>query len=218
MDGISKCSFDAIHDGPLLKVMLDTVIENKIGTNLKVCEVGAAEGKMFSRAVPLLSLYPVIQLSYTATDKTEDLVAAITEVASDDTIEVCTWDVAKKPPAGVNKSDLVIASNLIHQTSDLSNALENIKLALEPRGFLLLHEVTASLGGGHWGVPNTAISQKISTNTVIPQEKSANTAIPHRKSMKYRNRQNLVYYSHYALQLTRRRGLGFSFVKQILFC
>ena len=145
MDGISKGSFNAIQDGPFLKVMLDTVIENKIGTNLKVCEVGAAEGKVFLRAVPLLSLYPVVRLSYTATDKTEDLVAAITEVASDDTMEVCIWDVAKKPPAGVNKSDLVIASNLIHQTSDLSNALENIKLALGLRGFLLLHEVTPSL-------------------------------------------------------------------------
>ena len=145
MDVVSKGSFNAIQDGPLLKVMLDTVIENMIGTTLNICEVGAAEGKVFSRAVPLLSLYPVVQLSYTATDKTEDLVAAIIEAASDDTIEVCTWDVAKKPPAGLKKSDLVIASNLIHQTSDLSNALENIKLALGPRGFLLLHELTASL-------------------------------------------------------------------------
>ena len=145
-EGVSKEGFfNAIQEGPLLKVMLDTVIENKIDTNLKICEVGAAEGKVFSRAVPLLSLHPLVQLSYTATDKTEDVVAAIIEVASDDNIEVCTWDVAKKPPAGVNKSDLVIASNLIHQTSDLSNALENIKLALGPRGFLLLHEVTASL-------------------------------------------------------------------------
>ena len=145
-EGVSKEGFsNAVQDGPLLKVMLDTVIENKIGSNLKICEVGAAEGKVFSRAVPLLSLHPLVQLSYTATDKTEDLVAAINEVAPDGNIKVCTWDVAKKPPGGVNKSDLVIASNLIHQTSDLSNALENIKSALGSRGFLLLHEVTASL-------------------------------------------------------------------------
>ena len=40
-------------------------------------------------------------------------------------------------------------------------------------------------------------------------KKSANIAIPHRKSTKYRNRKNLVYYLHYALQLTRIvRGLG----------
>ena len=146
MDDVSKdCFFNAIQEGPLLKVMLDTVIENMIGTNLKICEVGAAEGKVFSSAVPLLSLHPLVQLSYIATDKSENLVATITEVASDDTIEVCTWDVAKKPPGCVNKTDLVIASNLIHQTCDLSSALENIKSALGPRGFLLLHEVTASL-------------------------------------------------------------------------
>lgn len=146
LDGVSKEGFfNAIQEGPLLKVMLDTVIENKVGTNLKICEVGAAEGKVLSRAVPLVSLHPLVQLNYTATDKSEDLLAAITEAASDDTIEVCAWDIAKKPPGGVIKSDLVIASNLIHQMPDLSSALENIKSALGPRGFLLLHEVTASL-------------------------------------------------------------------------
>lgn len=146
IDGVSKEGFfNAIQEGPLLKVVLDTVIENKIGTSLKICEVGAAEGKVFLRAVPLVSLYPLVQLSYTATDKSDDLVAAINEATSDDTIQVCAWDVAKKPPGGVNKCDLVIASNLIHQAPDLSSALENIKSALGPRGFLLLHEVTASL-------------------------------------------------------------------------
>lgn len=146
LDGVSKENFfHAIQDGPLLKVMLDTVIENKTGTNLKICEVGAAEGKVFSRAVPLVSLHPMMQLKYMATDKTEDLLAAITEAGPDDSVEVSTWDVSKKPPGGINKCDLVIASNLIHMTSDLSSALENIKSALTPRGFVLLHEVTASL-------------------------------------------------------------------------
>ena len=140
--GLSKENFfNAIQDGPQLKILLDTVIENKTGTNLKICEVGAVEGKVFSRAVPLISLHPTMQLKYTATDQTQDLLATITE----DSIEVTTWDISRKPPGGVNKSDLVIASNLIHMTSDLPSALENIKLALSPKGFVLLHEVTASL-------------------------------------------------------------------------
>lgn len=146
LGGVSKENFfHAIQEGPFLKVMLDTVIENKTGTNLKICEVGAAEGKVFSHAVPLVSLHPMVQLKYTATDKTDELLAAITEATSDDSVEVTTWDVSKKPSGGVNKSDLVIASNLIHMTSDLSGALENIKSALNPDGFVLLHEVTASL-------------------------------------------------------------------------
>ena len=145
-DGLNKENFfNAIQDGPQLKMLLDTVIENKTGTNLKICEVGAAEGKVFSRAVPLISLHPMMQLKYTATDQTGDLLAMITEASPDDSIEVTTWDVSKKPPGGVNKSDLVIASNLIHMTSDLPSALENIKSALSPKGFVLLHEVTASL-------------------------------------------------------------------------
>ena len=145
-DGLNKENFfNAIQDGPQLKMLLDMVIENKTGTNLKICEVGAAEGKVFSRAVPLISLYPMMQLKYTATDQTGDLLTTITEASPDDSIEVTTWDVSKNPPGGVNKSDVVIASNLIHMTSDLPSALENIKSALSPKGFVLLHEVTASL-------------------------------------------------------------------------
>lgn len=145
-DGLNKENFfSTIQDGPQLKMLLDTVIENKTGTNLKICEVGAAEGKVFSRAVPLISLHPMMQLKYTATDQTGHLLATITEASPDDSIEVTTWDVSKKPPGGVNKSDLVIASNLIHVTSDLPSALENIKSVLSPKGFVLLHEVTASL-------------------------------------------------------------------------
>ena len=145
-DGLSKENFfNAIQNGPQLKILLDTVIENKTGTNLKICEVGAAEGKVFSCAVPLISLHPMMQLKYTATDQTQDLLATITEDSLDDSIEVTTWDISKKPPGDVNKSDLVIASNLIHMTSDVPSALENIKLALSPKGFVLLHEVTASL-------------------------------------------------------------------------
>ena len=60
-------------------------------------------------------------------------------------MEVSAWDVSKKPPAGVSKLDLVIASNLIHQTDDVSSAVTHLKSALAPQGFLLLHEVTASL-------------------------------------------------------------------------
>ena len=145
-DGLNKENFfNAIQDGPQLKMLLDTVMENKTGTSLKICEVGAAEGKVFSRAVPLINLHLTMQLKYAATDQTGDLLAMITEASPDDSIEIAIWDVSKKPPGGVNKSDLVIASNLIHMTSDLPSALENIKSALNPKGFVLLHEVTASV-------------------------------------------------------------------------
>ena len=111
-----------------------------------------------------------------------------------------------------NTGKLNILSYHLHQT-EKNNCLGRTELAggktLQSCEVLLkvvfLAELVwnAQVRGGHWGVPNTAIPQKISINTVIPQKKSANIAIPHRKSMKYRNRKNVVYYSHYALQLTR---------------
>ena len=142
---VSKETFlTALGDGPLLKVMLDTVIENKTTTDLSICEVGAVEGQAHSHVSPLVSLHPLVHLKYTAADK-EGLLAEIRESAEEKQIEVSSWDVAKKPPAGMSKFDLVIASNLIHQTSDVASALTNIKSVLKTQGFLLLHEVTASL-------------------------------------------------------------------------
>ena len=66
--------------------------------------------------------------------------------------------------------------------------------------------------GGHWGVPNTAIPQKISTNTVIPQK--------NRQISQYRieSRWNTeiaeTWYIIYILLSSWQelRGLGFSFV------
>ena len=143
---LNKESFlQSLQEGPLLKVMLDIVIENKMGANLKICEVGAGDGKVFSHVVPLLAVHPLVPVNYTVTDKTEEHLAEIKEAADNDTIEYCLWDVSKKPPGGIGRCDLVIASNLIHQSMDVSGALENIKSALNPKGFVLLHEVTASL-------------------------------------------------------------------------
>ena len=54
--------FEALGDGPLLKVMLGIVIENKTTPDLNICEVGAAEGKAFTHVQHLVSLHPLVQL------------------------------------------------------------------------------------------------------------------------------------------------------------
>ena len=56
-------------------------------------------------------------------------------------------------------------------------------------------------GAGHWGVPNTAIPQKISTNTVVPQKK---------KIGKYRNTTSKVD----EIPKSQKRGILFTLCSQ----
>lgn len=144
-DAIKLDFFDALKYGPHLKVMLDIVIENQTGTDLKICEVNAAVGKVFTEAVPLVSLHPMMHLQYTATDQTDDLLATIREAAPDDSMKITLWNISRNPPGDMKKCDLIIASNLMHMTSDITSALVNIKCTLKPKGFVLLHELSSGL-------------------------------------------------------------------------
>ena len=133
---------EALGHGHPLKIMLDTVIENRLGTSLSVCEVGASESKAFSHVVPLVALNPMMQLKYTATDKTEDLLSEVKASAEENHVEVCVWDLTKTAPNSLSKCDLLIACGL-GLTPELSAVLVNIKSALKPQGFLLLHDLTS---------------------------------------------------------------------------
>ena len=144
-DAIKLDFFDALKNVPHLKLMLDIVIENQTGTDLKICEVSAAVGKVFTEAVALVSLHPMMHLQYIATDQTDNLLATIREAAPDDSMKITAWDISRKPPEDMKKCDLIIASNLMHMTSDITSALVNIKSALKPKGFFLLHELSSGL-------------------------------------------------------------------------
>ncbi|XP_068717598.1 fatty acid synthase-like [Montipora capricornis] len=166
INDVSKDNFfSAIQDGHGLKLMLDIVIENQSGNNFKICEIGAAKGKVFAHAVPLISLNPTMDLTYIATDQTDDLISSITESSPDDNVEITIWDISKNPPGGLKKCDLVIASNLIHMTSNVTGALDNIKSALSPKGFVLLHELTASLE-----TLNSSFGKHASTTDIADQK------------------------------------------------
>lgn len=131
---------EALSHGHTLKMMLDIVIENRIGTSLLMCEIGASESKAFSHVAPLIALHPMMQLKYTATDRSEDTLSEIKTLAEENHIELCTWDITNAAPNSINKSDLVIACNLgLTQSPKLSSSLANIRGALKPQGFLLLH-------------------------------------------------------------------------------
>ncbi len=58
----------ALLKGTQLKTCLDIVWENVLSPKLKVVELGAATGRMYTRVIPLLNSQPTTQLDYTATD------------------------------------------------------------------------------------------------------------------------------------------------------
>lgn len=131
---------DVLGNGPMLKVMLDIVIENTKTTNLSICELGAVENQVYSHVVPLINLHPLMHLNYTATDKTQDLLSKIEESATEKGVEVCVWNTANKPPGSMGKVDLVISSNFSQNAESMAQVVDNTKSMLSPQGFLLVHE------------------------------------------------------------------------------
>lgn len=132
---------DILSNGPLLKVMLDIVIENTLSSKLSVCEISAVENQVYSRVVPLVNLHPLMHLDYKATDKSQELLSKIEESAAEKGVDVLTWN-PLKTPSGIGKVDLVIATNLMQYAENITQVLEHMKSILSAQGFLLLHEMS----------------------------------------------------------------------------
>lgn len=136
----NKQLMETLGRGDGLKILLDIVIENRLGTSLTICEIGAGESKVFIHVAPLIALHPLMQLKYAATDKTEGSFSEIKTSAEENHIDLCVWDVTKPAPNSINKSDLLIACSLrMTQLPEFSSIMSNIKGALKPQGFLMLH-------------------------------------------------------------------------------
>ena len=163
----------------------------------------------------------------------------------------CLWTSTKKRKKRTKKwkysSERTSESwRKVEATATMYGIKRSIESRVEKGTVMIVHVLSgwlaSSYRGGHWGVPNTAISQKVSTNTVLIPQKNWQIS-QYRIESRWNTeiaKTSLVCYSHYALQLTRivwytyifisdlhthtlllhtlTLLLGFSFVKQVLFC
>ncbi|WP_157205628.1 non-ribosomal peptide synthetase/type I polyketide synthase [Methylomonas koyamae] len=112
-----------------------------VSGNAAVLEVGAGTGSATAQLLPDLSRQ---QLRYVFTDLSSAFLhRAEREFAAYPQVEYATLDIERDPlPQGFSAQsfDLIVASNVLHATADLSRTLRHLHSLLAPHGRLLLLE------------------------------------------------------------------------------
>ena len=113
---------------------------------IKILELGAGTGGTTSYLVDLLSKCGQ-KFQYTFTDLSSSMVgAAKRKFAQHAFMEYTVLDVERTPPSHhLSQYDIVISTNCIHATRDLTKSCTNIKKMLLPDGILCLVELTRNL-------------------------------------------------------------------------
>jgi SAM-dependent methyltransferase len=113
---------------------------------LRILEIGAGTGGTTSRLLPALARLD-IPIVYTMTDLSSLLV---TEAASNfkhyPFVKFEIVDIEQEPDSSLlNTQHVVLGSNVVHATRDISVSLAMIHKILRPDGFLIFHELTAQM-------------------------------------------------------------------------
>ncbi|KAF2686224.1 putative polyketide synthase [Lentithecium fluviatile CBS 122367] len=110
---------------------------------INVLEVGAGTGGTTSKLVSTLAALD-IPFCYTATDISGSLVAGLRKrFKHHPFMRFETLDVEKPPsPELMHNQHIVLATNCVHATHDLTASMKNIHKLLTPDGFLVLLEMT----------------------------------------------------------------------------
>lgn len=111
---------------------------------IRVLEVGAGTGSLTGQ---ILSVFPAERTEYFFTDNGPSFLQAAQDRFEEEFpfVEYKMFDCEKSPEAqGFDRHhfDIVIASNVIHATSDLRVTLNNLRDCLAPNGILMFLEVT----------------------------------------------------------------------------
>ena len=115
---------------------------------VRILEVGAGTGSL-TRSV--LETLPTDRIDYTFTDNGPAFISEARKAFADTgSIEFGIFDIEKNPAdQGIDPSgyDLILATNVIHATSELKTTLAQLKSCLAPGGLLMFLEVTRSRNG-----------------------------------------------------------------------
>ncbi|KAI1394380.1 citrinin polyketide synthase [Hypoxylon trugodes] len=115
----------------------------KNGDTLRIFEVGGGTGGTTCKLVPLLARLGV-PVKYTMTDISGSLIAAARKRFKQyPFMEFKMFDMESEPDSKFLESQhIVLGTNCIHATRDLSISLTNLRRVLRPDGFLILLEMT----------------------------------------------------------------------------
>ena len=115
-------------------------------SEIKILELGAGTGGTTSYLIESLSKRGQ-KFSYTFTDLSSSMVgAARRKFARHEFMQYATLDIEESPPPHhIGQYDIVISTNCIHATHDLTKSCTNIRKMLRPDGILCLVELTQNL-------------------------------------------------------------------------
>uniref|UniRef100_A0A8C2HV47 Fatty acid synthase n=1 Tax=Cyprinus carpio TaxID=7962 RepID=A0A8C2HV47_CYPCA len=131
---------NGLLDSQALRHCLDTALENSTPGKLKVVEALAADGHVFSRAVGLLNIQPMMHLDYTASDVSIDQLSAHQSSLEEQGISTAQWDPLQGPATGgLDGADLVVCNCASGHTANPALLIENLTSAVREGGFVLLH-------------------------------------------------------------------------------
>ncbi|KTF89225.1 hypothetical protein cypCar_00017226 [Cyprinus carpio] len=131
---------NGLLDSQALRHCLDTALENSTPGKLKVVEALAADGHVFSRAVGLLNIQPMMRLDYTASDVSIDQLSAHQSSLEEQGISTAQWDPLQGPATGgLDGADLVVCNCASGHTANPALLIENLTSAVREGGFVLLH-------------------------------------------------------------------------------
>ncbi|KAM5149351.1 fatty acid synthase isoform 2-T2 [Callospermophilus lateralis] len=128
-------------DSVALKACVDTALENLPSLKMKVVEVLAGDGHLYSRVPALLNTQPMLQLDYTATDRQARVLEAAASLLQQYEVAQGEWDPADPAPSNLGMADLLVCNCAVASLGDPALALGNMAAALKEGGFLLLHAV-----------------------------------------------------------------------------
>ncbi|KAK2119427.1 hypothetical protein P7K49_000813 [Saguinus oedipus] len=129
----------SLLDSPELKACVDTAPENMPSLKMKVVEVLAGHGHLYSRIPGLLNTQHLLQLSYTATDHHPQALEAAQAKLQQHDIAQGQWDPSDPAPSALGSTDLLVCNCAVAALGDPASALGNMVAALREGSFLLLH-------------------------------------------------------------------------------
>uniref|UniRef100_F1N647 Fatty acid synthase n=1 Tax=Bos taurus TaxID=9913 RepID=F1N647_BOVIN len=126
-------------NSPALKACVDTALENMTSLKMKVVEVLAGDGQLYSRIPTLLNTQPLLELDYTATDRHPQALEAAQAKLQQLDITQGQWDPSDPAPSNLGGANLVVCNYALASLGDPATAVGNMVAALKEGGFLLLH-------------------------------------------------------------------------------
>ncbi|NWS73173.1 FAS synthase, partial [Crotophaga sulcirostris] len=129
---------NGLLDSSELKTCLDVAVENMTSHKMKIIEVLAGSGQLFSRVKNILTTQPLLQLDYIVTDRNLEALSASEKELQDAGVVFNQWDPSSLPSGNLTGADLVVynCSSVLGNTTEI---FHNLVTAVKEGGFVLIH-------------------------------------------------------------------------------